>query len=110
MNWLFIVLVGMLGAVADVVLSYWSYTNRLQWWLGGAALYMVFMTGLGLIVRQGVVNGYSLAIGVVIVLLVNITLVTVWDAYNGVSLSALQWLGISLAIGAMACLELGRNS
>ena len=110
MNWLFIVLVGIIGAVADIVLSYWSYTLRLQWWVGAAAMYMVFMTGLGLIVRQGVANDYSLAVGVVIVLLANITLVTVWDAYNGASLSALQWLGISLAIGAMACLELGRNS
>ncbi len=109
MNWLLIVLVGVIGAVADVVLSYWSYTYRLHWWLGGAAMYLVFMTGLGLVVRQGVTNGYSLAVGVVVVLLVNIVLVTAWDVYSGASLSALQWLGIVLALGAMACLELGRN-
>jgi len=35
MNWLLIVFVGAIGAVADVVLSYWSYTHKLQWWLGG---------------------------------------------------------------------------
>ena len=110
MNWLLIIFVGVIGAVADVVLSYWSYTSRLQWWLGSAAMYLIFMTGLGLVVRQGAVNGYCLAVGVVIVLLVNIALVTAWDVvYSGVSLSVLQWLGIVLALGAMACLELGRS-
>ncbi|KKS11436.1 MAG: hypothetical protein UU67_C0073G0007 [Candidatus Daviesbacteria bacterium GW2011_GWB1_41_5] len=110
MNWLLIVFVGAIGAVADVVLSYWSYTHKLQWWLGGAVLYLIFMSGLGLIVRQGVVNGYSLAVGVVVVLLVNIVLVAAWDVHSGASLSVLQWFGIVLALGAMACLELGRNS
>jgi len=110
MNWLLIVVVGAVGAVADIVLSYWSYTHWLQWWLGSAVMYLVFMTGLGLIVRQGVINGYSLVVGVVTVLLANIALVTAWDAYNGASLSALQWLGVVLAVGAMACLELGRHS
>ena len=110
MNWLLIIFVGAIGAVADIVLSYWSYTSRLQWWLGSAAMYLIFMTGLGLVVRQGVTNGYSLAVGVVIVLLVNIALVTAWDVHRGASLSVLQWFGIVLALGAMACLELGRNS
>lgn len=104
------VLVGAVGAVADIVLSYWSYTCRLQWWLGGAVMYLVFMTGLGLIIRHGMTSGYTLAVGVVVVLLVNIALVAIWDAYSGSSLSILQWLGIALAVGAMACLELGRNS
>lgn len=105
-----VVLVGVVGAVADVVLSYWSYTGRLQWWVGGAVLYLIFMTGLGLIIRHGVTIGYSMAVAVVIVLLVNIALVAAWDAYSGGSISALQWLGIALAAGAMTCLELGRNS
>lgn len=102
--------VGVIGAVADIVLSYWSYTYRLQWWLGGAAMYLIFMTGLGLVIRRGMTNGYSLAVGVVIVLVINIAVVTAWDVYNGTSLSVLQWFGIALSIGAIACLELGRNN
>ncbi len=109
MPWFLIVGTGLVGAIADVLVSYWSQTHKFQWWLTSGIVYLVFMTGLGLIVRQGIDNGYTLTVALVLVVLVNVALVAAWDIYIGTSFSVLQWVGITLAVGAVVCLELGRS-
>ena len=109
MPWLNIASVGLVGAIADIMVNYWSQTHRFQWWLASALVYLVFMTGLGLIVRQGMNNGYTLTVALVLVLLINVIVVAAWDVYRDSSFSALQWLGIIFALGAIVSFELGRN-
>jgi hypothetical protein len=107
--WALVVSVGFIGAVADVTLAHWSRTNQLFWWLAGAVGFLVFMTGLGLIIRQGAPHGYTLTIALVLAVLLNVAFVAAWEVYSGGSLSPLQWVGVMLAVGAVVCLEIGRS-
>ena len=109
MFWTFVVFVGLIGTITDIVLSRWSETNQLSWWLIAAIGYLVFMTGLGIVIRVGSADGFWLTIAVLLVVLVNIAGLAVWDTLTGRAPSALQWAGVVLAIGAVACLELGRS-
>ncbi|MBX4189433.1 hypothetical protein KW785_02455 [Candidatus Parcubacteria bacterium] len=109
MFWAFIVVVGIIGAIADIVLGKWSETNQPLWWIAGAVGFLVFMTGLGLIIRQGVSTGYTLTIALVVVILCDVLFVALWEAYKGIRLTPTQWSGLVLAVGAIVCLELGRN-
>ncbi|MDO8590130.1 MAG: hypothetical protein Q7R69_02560 [bacterium] len=110
MFWFLVICAGFVGAVADVLISYWSQTNRLVWWLAGAAGSLGFVTGLGLIIRLGVIGGHTLTVALVLVVLVNVAFVAAWDViYNVAGPTTLQWLGIVLALGAVVCLELGRK-
>ncbi len=106
--WLAVIVVGLVGAVADVAINQWSLTDKLRWWVVGAGGYLLFMTALGLTLKAGMVHGYPLTIALVLVLLANIAFVAGWDViFLGTSLGFYQWLGILLAIGAVACFELG---
>ena len=108
--WILVICVGLIGAIADVMVSYWSQTNRLSWWLGAAVGSLGFVTGLGVIIRRGMSDGYTLTIALVLVVLCNLALVVVWDVYSsGTSPTVLQWVGVVLALGAVVCLELGRK-
>src|SRR3989344_4105762 len=109
MPWFLIICVSLIGAVADVMIGYWSNTYRLEWWLAGAVGYLVFMTGLGFIIREGMTIGFPLTVALVLVLLINVAFVAMWDMFSGASPSTLQWVGVVLALAAATCLELGRN-
>ena len=108
--WILVALTGLLGALADVVINQWSRTLFSYWYFMSAGLYVVFMTGFGLSMRFGEAHGYSLTIVVLVVLLANIAGVALWDLVVGGSrFTPLQWLGVSLAVAAMLCFELGRR-
>src|SRR3989344_5267953 len=110
MFWLLVVVMGILGALADIAVGQWSKTNAHGWWALGAVGYLVFMTGLGVILRVGMSQGgVTLTIAVVLVVLVNIAGLAMWDSfYARVPLTAIQWAGIVLALAAVACFESGR--
>jgi len=109
MFWILVVATGLIGAVADIVLSNWSRTNEFVWFLAGAVGFVVFMTGLGLIIRRGAINGHPLAIALTLTVLFNIAFVAVWEVHGGTQLSALQWVGVALAVMAVTCFELGHG-
>jgi hypothetical protein len=98
--------VGVLGAVSDVILNQWARTGRLSWLLGAYASWIIVATLLGVILRSGY---FGFGVAVVLFLLAN-TLAALWLDYQFFAgrLSGLSWLGMVLAIAAMACLELGR--
>jgi hypothetical protein len=108
MFWILVVLVGLSGAVADVILQQWSRTQLLAPWLYSAAGYLVFMTGLGLVIRFGEMGKFPLTIAVLLVVVVNIASLAIWDSYKGVSFPAMQWVGMILCVAGVACLEFGR--
>ena len=108
--WFVVVLVGLIGGPADVSLDRWSKTLSGCHWVMSLALYALFMTGFGLAMRIGNARGYSLTVIVLVVLLSNIVAVGLWDFFfRGSHLSALQWLGMTVAMVAVACLELGKE-
>jgi len=110
MFWLLVVGVGIMGAVADVILSQWSENGSSLWWVGGAIGYLVFMTGLGIIIRMGTVAGFPLTIAVVLVLLTNVATLMAWDVfYVGTPFSVIQLLGIALALASVVSFEFGRR-
>jgi hypothetical protein len=110
MFWLMVIATGLLGAVADIVLSRWSATGNTSDWVASAASYLVFMTMLGLVVRVGAFEGYRLTIAVVLALVVNVAALSLWDSWQRSSFSAMEVVGIVLALGAAACFELSRAS
>ena len=108
MFWLLVVCVGAIGAVADIILSRWSANATTGEWLLSALAYLVFMTGLGLVIRFGAYGGHRLTIAVLLVVLVNVALLAAWDEFKAIPLSPIQWGGVVLALAAVACFELGR--
>ncbi len=107
MFWFLVVCVGVIGAVADIVVSQWSRTGLLLWWSGGALGYLIFMTGLGLVIRMGMIHGFPLTIAVLLAVLVNIGVLALWDVLVGRPFSVMQGIGVVLALTAVACFELG---
>ena len=108
--WILVGLLGLFGALADVVLNQWSKTLSLNWWLAAATLFLVFMTGFGIAMRLGETRGLSLTAVVLVVLLANISGVAVWDLLvGGTRFTTTQWIGAVLAVAAMVCFELGKK-
>lgn len=109
MFWIFAVLVGIIGAGADVILSTWAEKLSISSWLATALAYLIFMTGFGIVIKYGNSGGYRLTVAVMLVLLVNIGALALWDSYHTAKLSMLQVGGILLALLAVACFEFGRS-
>lgn len=107
--WIWVVLLGLFAALADVSLNQWSKTLSLNWFVVSAVLFIAFMTGFGVAMRLGAARGYSLTLVVLVVLLLNIAGVGGWDVLiGGTRFTSLQVLGVALAIGAILCFELGK--
>lgn len=106
--WLSAFAVGVVGAFADVILGRWSDQATLSAWLMSVLAYLVFMTGLGWVIRYGSLNGFRLTVAVILVLVVNVAALALWDSYKTTSFSTFQIIGVVLALAAIACFELGR--
>lgn len=108
--WFQVVLSGLIGAAADVVLQRWAAASGLQLklWLEASVAILIFASFFGLTIRKGLGEGQPLSIVVMVVLLVNIGALIVWDSFAaGVALSPLQWTGFGLGLLTAACFELG---
>ncbi len=108
MFWPLVILVGFLGSGADIVLQGWSKNLTLNSWLVSVIPYLIFMTGLGFVIRLGETGKVPLTIAVLLVVVVNVAGLAVWDSYKGAPFSLMQWAGVLLALGAIACIEFGR--
>ena len=102
-----LVLAGLLGAASDAVLNQWARTDRGGWLLGGYALWLVVATLLAFILRSGY---FGFGAAVVLFLMVNsVAALAVDRVLFHARLSAWGWVGITLAVAAMVCIELGRH-
>ena len=108
MYWLLVVLVGGVAAINDITINNWGEKLSLRWWLVSAAVILVFMTGYGLAMKLGAERRASLSVVVITVLVINIAGVTLWTHFTGTKLTGLQWLGVAMALAAVALLEFGK--
>lgn len=108
MFWILVGCMGVIGALADIILGEWSKSFSLSTWFASIPMYLVFMTGLGIVIRIGSTDGFQLTIAVLLVVLLNIAGLALWDSYRGSPLSVMQWLGVVLGLAAVACFEFGR--
>lgn len=98
---------GLLGAISDATLNQWAQSNRGAWLLVSYGLWLVVATLFGLILRA---EHLSFGAAVIVFLTVNSAFALMLDVVVfGGSINARQWLGVAMAVGAMAMLELGRS-
>jgi hypothetical protein len=108
--WVFVVVVGIVGAVADITLNSWSKTLSLQSFTLSAVLFIAFMVGLGITMRLGATRGYSVTLALLLVVLANVAGVACWDIFNqGTRFTSLQWLGALMTMVAIICFEFGKK-
>lgn len=108
--WIQVVIAGLLGAGADVILKQWSIASGLQLklWMEASVAILIFATLFGLVIRRGIRAGQPLSAIALVVLLVNIGALVLWDSYSsGVTLSPMQWAGFGFGLTAAVCFELG---
>ena len=108
--WIQVVVAGLVGAAADVVLYRWAMASGIapKLWLQSSAAILVFAAVFAIAIRRGVQTGQPLSAVALVVLLVNIGGLLLWDNYaNGVVLSSVQWTGFALGIATALCFELG---
>src|SRR3989344_1190797 len=99
--WIQVVVAGLVGAVADVIINRWASASGFQpkLWFQVAVAILIFATLLGFTIRKGKQLGQSMSIIVLVVLLVNIGALVVWDSYcNGVTLTPVQLAGFGFGI------------
>jgi hypothetical protein len=100
-------LVGVLGAVSDLILNQWARTGRVAWLLAAYGAWVGVATLLGLILR---LNYFSFSGAVVLFLLANTAGAIVIDRqFLGRRLGVWEWAGIGLAVIAMTMMEIGRG-
>lgn len=102
-----LILGGTLGAASDAVLNQWARTGKLGWLLAAYGSWLIVATLLGLVLRWGY---FEFGAGIVLFLMVNSAGALVFDRLLfGGRLSAWGWVGVGLAVAAIACIELGRS-
>jgi drug/metabolite transporter (DMT)-like permease len=101
-----LVVIGALGAISDALLNQWARTGRLSWLLAAYVSWLTVATLLGFVLRWGY---FSFGAAVVLFLLVNTVAALALDylLFSG-RVTAWGWIGIGLAVAAIACMELGR--
>lgn len=103
-----LVIVGFIGALGDATINEWARTSRLWWWLVSIPIWIAAATLFGYVLHWQYFN-FSLA--VVVALLVHSGAVLLFDrTILGARFSALQWVGVVLALLALVLLELGRSN
>jgi drug/metabolite transporter (DMT)-like permease len=102
-----LVLVGLLGAVADAVLNQWAKSGRVGWLLAAYLSWVVVATALGYLLKLG---HFSFSGAVVAFLLSNTVFAVLLDylVFSG-RLGAWQWAGLACAVVALCLLEMGRG-
>ncbi len=100
-----VICLGVFGAFSDICLSLWAQRMTFGWWTISAILFLIFMSGLGLVMRHAP-KEYSLTMIVVIVLLSNVLGVWIWDLIKGIQITTMQGLGVVFAIAAIICFEI----
>ncbi len=100
-------LVGLLGAASDAVVNQWARTGRAGWLVASWVAWSVVATLVGLVLKQGY---FGFGAGIVLFLLVNSGGALILDRalFHG-RVSGVQWVGVALALAAMACIEVGRD-
>jgi hypothetical protein len=102
-----VLLLGILGAISDLILNCWAKNQRLSWLLAAYGAWLVVATLLGILLRWGYFNFGS---AVVLFVLVNCAVVLLIDyKYFLTRLSVWSCAGIVLAIAAVVCMEIGRS-
>jgi hypothetical protein len=98
--------VGIMGAISDAILNQWARTGRTSWLLAAYASWILVATMLGYILR---LNYFTFGAAVVLFLMVNSVAALVLDhtLFAG-RLTVRGWLGIALAVAAIACIESSR--
>jgi drug/metabolite transporter (DMT)-like permease len=95
-----------LGAISDAILNLWAKTNQTMWLLAAYGSWIVVATLLGFILKW---QYFTFGGAVVLFLLVNSAGAVLLDyQLFGEKMTGWQWTGISLAIVAMCCIEIGR--
>ena len=102
-----LILVGILGAISDAILNQWAKTNQTAWLLAAYCSWIAVATLLGYILKW---RYFTFGGAVVVFLLVNSAMAVLLDyKLFGGKMTAWQWVGITLAIVAMCCIEIGRG-
>ena len=101
-----LIAVGVLGAISDAVLNQWARTGRPSWLIASYAMWILVATLLGYILR---LNYFTFGAAVVLFLMVNSVAALALDhTLFGGRLTGRGWLGIGLAVAAIACIEWSR--
>jgi hypothetical protein len=100
-------LAGTLGALSDAVLNQWARTGRVGWLIAAYLSWLVVATVVGLILRMGY---FGFGTAIVLFLMVNSIAALIIDrAFFAGRVTTLAWVGMALALAAIACIELGRG-
>jgi len=101
-----LIAVGMLGAISDAILNQWARSGRTSWLLLAYASWIIVATLLGYILR---LNYFTFGSAVVLFLMVNSVAALILDrALFAGRLTPRGWLGVGLAVAAIACIESSR--
>lgn len=108
--WIQVLVAGLIGAWADVILMRWAVAAGLQPGLAlkSAVAILIFATVFAFAIRRGIQSGQPLSAVALVVLLANIGALLLWDNYaNNVALSPMQWAGFAFGLVTALCFELG---
>ena len=110
MFWIQVLVAGLIGAAADVILMRWATASGLapKLWLQSAVAILIFAAVFALAMRRGIQSGQPLSAVALVVLLANIGALLVWDIYvNDVVLAPVQLAGFGFGVVTALCFELG---
>jgi len=104
--YLFVFVVGLIGAISDALLNQWAKTDSLWWLLGAYLSWFVVATLLGFLLKW---QFFTFSGAVVLFLLVNsVGAIVIDTSVFGERLTVWQWVGMAFAIAGMCCIEIGR--
>lgn len=109
MFWILVVIVGVCGAIADILIEAWSRNMTFPAWLVAVVPHLVFLTGLGGILYLGKQGKLPLTVAVILVVVINITIIATRDISRGEPFPLLQRAGVLFCLVGVVCIELGRR-
>lgn len=101
-----LVVVGVLGAAGDAVLNRWARGEGAKWLALSYGVWVGVATLFGLVLRT---ERFTFGAAVVVALVVHSTVAVAIDrTYFGGHVTAVQWVGLFLAISSLVLIEVGR--